>query len=165
MPSAAPTIRVTSTAIAPSTMPQTTLTRMYTIGFNGVRRSCRLQPCARSEATETPVIVLATMAPYTAIEIMIGTAADIPPWLTGTLVIAVFLFGRPIMTSIAIGKISVNTTTLELRNRRFSSTPRKVRLNPPIGGTRREVGSIRSRRSVTVVMVIPLPCRRRRRRR
>ncbi len=40
-----------------------TLVAMYATGRNGVSRSCRLQPCARSMLTIAPPLVVAIIAP------------------------------------------------------------------------------------------------------
>ena len=44
----------------------TSFIAMYAAGRSGVSRSCRLQPSARSMATAAPPLVVATIAPYTA---------------------------------------------------------------------------------------------------
>ena len=47
-------------------MARTSFTAMYAIGFNGVSRNCRLHPAARSIDTIAPPLVVASIAPYTA---------------------------------------------------------------------------------------------------
>ena len=47
-------------------MARTSFTAMYATGFSGVSRSCRLHPAARSIDTMAPPLVVASIAPYTA---------------------------------------------------------------------------------------------------
>src|SRR5690625_1460596 len=55
----------------PSVIATTILIAMYATGLSGVIRSCLLQPAARSIETIAPVLVVAIIAPYTAIDTMI----------------------------------------------------------------------------------------------
>src|SRR6266496_3169929 len=61
-----PTANATATDTAPITMATTSLTAMYATGLSGVSRNCRLQPAARSSDTIAPPLVVASIAPYTA---------------------------------------------------------------------------------------------------
>ena len=65
-PDAAPTAKATTTDTAPITIASTSFTAMYAAGRNGVSRNCRLHPAARSIDTIAPPLVVASIAPYTA---------------------------------------------------------------------------------------------------
>ena len=54
------------------------LDRDVASGDSGVSRSCRLQPSARSMETMAPPLVVASIAPYSAMLIMMN--ADTLPW-------------------------------------------------------------------------------------
>ena len=80
------TTYVATTARSPNTIPASSFTITLTSGLSGVRRSCRVHPCARSTATAAPVWVADIIAPYIAIDTMMYAATDTPPSAIGTCV-------------------------------------------------------------------------------
>src|SRR3982750_1100897 len=66
-PIATPARFAITTDTAPIDIASTNFTATYATGLNGVNRNCRLHPAARSTDTIAPPLVVASIAPYTAI--------------------------------------------------------------------------------------------------
>ena len=63
LPVNSPPAKVTLVAKAPTTSASTTFNSTYAVGRNGVSRSWRDQPEARSTETDAPALVVAMTAP------------------------------------------------------------------------------------------------------
>ena len=92
-------------------------------------RSWRVQPCERSTETLAPPLVVASMAPYSAIETMMN-AVTLP--LPTDCVL--YASAVPKMRKNTGGMISVKITVRRLRSRRRSSIARNGPLTRPVRG-------------------------------